>query len=370
MPHRKKLVITDLPEATWQKMVRLREADGFGLRTWGDWFAFHFRKVGINETDGDRININTRTSMFDMWAKNFGLNLPDILAGDTITDLVPENAEEIDAGKKPPQGPSIIVGAGPSIWNHKHLDVLKTAIEDGRYKGIVCATDRMLIPCLERGIVPFISAGVDGSPIIKKFYDHPLVEKYASQIRAVINATTEHSVIEHCKKIGVHIYWFNPMFDDPTMVNESFTKLQKAMATNERHPNGVPAMSCGGNAGTATWTLSHSLLRRSPNALIGFDMGYPEGTNLEDTPYFSALMDAPKPSAHVSTLYWPIYHPIFKTNAIVDHVFESYCASLKSAVLRTWPWCETVNCTEGGTLFGKRIKCMKFVDWIESLNVK
>ena len=55
MSHRKKLLINDLPVATWQKMVRLREAEGFGLRTWGDWLAFVFRKMGINETDGDRI---------------------------------------------------------------------------------------------------------------------------------------------------------------------------------------------------------------------------------------------------------------------------------------------------------------------------
>lgn len=359
--HRKKLVINDLPEATWQKMVRMREEDGFGLRTWGDWLAFFFRKTNINETRGDVINVNTKTQMFDLWAKNFGLNLPDILNGNTITDLVPENPDVA------PKGPSVIVGAGPSIWKHKHLDLLGETIKNGQYKGIVCATDRMLIPCLERGIIPFISAGVDGSPIIKKFYDHPIVEKYANQIKAVLNATTEHGVTEHCKKIGVHIYWFHPLFDDPTMVSESYTKLQKAMATNERHPNGVPAMACGGNAGTATWTLSHSLLRRSPNALIGFDMGYPEGTNLEHTPYFSALFGAPKPSAWVDTLYKEVYHPFFKTKALVDDVFNSYRAGFKNAVLRTPPWCETFNCSEGGTLWGERIKCMKFSTWLESL---
>ena len=361
MPHRKKLVINDLPVVTWQKMVRLREQDGFGLRTWGDWLAYVFSGKTINETSGDAINEATRVSMFDLWARNFGLNLPDILDGDTITDLVPENPEIV------PKGPSVTVGAGPSIWKHEHLDLLKEAIDDGRFKGIVCATDRMLIPCLERKIVPFITAGVDGSYIIKKFYDHPLVEKYSSQIKAVINATTEHGVIEHCKKVGIHIYWFHPMFDDPTRNNESLTRLQKAMATNERHPNGVPAMGCGGNAGTATWTLAHALLRRSPNALVGFDMGYPEGSNLEHTPYFSALQVVARPSELISGFYKEVYHPVFKTKAIYDDVFKSYRASLRHAVLRTPPWCETINCTEGGTLWGERIKCMKFKTWLDSL---
>jgi len=364
---RKKLIINDLSEATLQKMMRLRENDGFSDRTWGAWLNYKFKSELINENPSQVVTNSTRDLMLEMWIQNFAQNLADIREGCSISDLVPEGAEEIDVGKKSPLGPAVVVGAGPSIWSHKHLDVLADAINSGKYQGIICSTDRMLIPFLERGIVPYISLGVDGSPIIKKFYDHPLVERYASQIQAVLNTTTNRNVIEHCKRIGIKILWFNPLFDDPRRSNESFTKLQRIMTTTEKHPNGVCAMSAGGNAGTATWVVAHTLLRRGNIALIGMDMGYPEGTKLENTPYFSALQYAADPTGAIGKFYAKIYHPTFKSYAYTDSIFSHYRQSFKQMALKAPPWAETVNCTEGGTLWGERIKCMKFSTWLESL---
>jgi hypothetical protein len=363
---RKRLLIDDLSESTLKKMQRLRINDGFGRRTWGKWFDYRFKNELMKESSLQVVDNSTRDNMLIMWVKSFALNLTDIRAGKTITDIVPENAEAIDKGEKPHLGSAVIVGAGPSVWNHKHLDLLKEYVDSGKYKGIVCTTDRMLEPCLERGIIPEISVGVDGSPIIKKFYVNSLVEKYASQLKIVINTTTDHGVVEHLKKIGAPIYWFNPLYDDPHRSNESFTKLQRLMTETELHPNGVPAITAGGNAGCATWIIANNLLRRGNLALIGMDMGYPEGTNLEETPYFSALQYAPDPSGLIGQFYKKIYHPTFKTNAYVDKIFAHYRESWRGLVLKTMPWTKTVNCTEGGTLFGEGIECMKFVDWLKT----
>jgi hypothetical protein len=355
----KKLIIPDLSDSTYEKIKRLRNDDGFGERTWGAWFNYRFK----NESTDDSSQVTdteTRDAMLSMWCLSFAKNIPELRSGNTITELVPVDPEKHN-------GPSLIVGAGPSIWKHKHLDLLQDAIKSGKYKGIVCATDKMLVPLLERNIIPEFTVGVDGSPIIKKFYDHPLVEKYGPQIKAVLSSTTDRIVTDVCIKNKVNIYWFNPLYDDPFRSNESFTKLQRLMTTTEKHPQGVVAMCCGGNCGCAAWTISHTLLRRANIALIGIDMGYPEGTNLEETPYFSCITQCEHPAAVVDRFYGKIYNPAFKTYCFVDKIFSKYRESWRSAALKLPAHIKTYNCSEEGSLFGERIICEKFSVWLKSV---
>ena len=44
-----------------------------------------------------------------------------------------------------------MIGAGPSVKNNNHLELLSKS----HYKGTIVCTDRMLIPCLKNGITPY-----------------------------------------------------------------------------------------------------------------------------------------------------------------------------------------------------------------------
>ena len=152
---------------------------------------------------------------------------------------------------------------------------------------------------------------------------------------------------------------------------ESFTKLQNYMTKSPKNPKGSPAIACGGNCGAAAWVLTHSLLRRSPIALIGIDLGYPEGTPLTETGYYSCYMQSAGGDSGLAIgQYKKIFNPYFKCYAYVDKVFENYRKTWLSMAQRTELWARTCNCTEGGTLFGDRIESLPFKDWLESLITK
>jgi hypothetical protein len=351
-----KRIVVDVPPTTFERLKRLKEDDGYKARTWGDWLTFKSKDISPKASAEERAS---GRGLMGLWCTNFAHNLTDILEGDSISKLVPEHPEIV------PKGPSIVVGSGPSIHMHKHLDLLQSAIDHKEYHGLICACDSMLIPLLERGIIPDLTATVDGQTIITKWYDHPLVEKYGSQIKTCLVNSVNPDVVKICKKNKVQIYWFDGMMDG-LQSSESWTRLQNLMTVSHQNPNGIPAVSCGGNVGCTIWVLNHTLLRRSPIALIGIDLGYPDGTKFQDTPYFSMWIRHCD-SYTASQMYKKTYNPCFKTYAYADKVFQTYRAGWLTLARKVPAWFETFNCSEEGTLFGPGITCMPFHEWLEKV---
>jgi hypothetical protein len=120
------------------------------------------------------------------------------------------------------------------------------------------------------------------------------------------------------------------------------------------------------------WNFAHALLRRSPVALIGIDMGYPEGTHFETTPYFSnyariAERSGPERSDLACSQYVKIYNPCFKKYAYMDKVFGYYRKVWLNSAKKVPPYIQTINCSEEGTLFGHGIVCMTFADFLKEV---
>ena len=84
---------------------------------------------------------NGTFAMVDMWMHNFARNIPEILVGKNVKILRSSNVVNS-------KNSAIVIGAGPSIHEKNHLEQLRKSGYDGT---IVC-TDRMLIPCLKKGI--------------------------------------------------------------------------------------------------------------------------------------------------------------------------------------------------------------------------
>lgn len=357
-----------------RKLLKKKQVDGFADKTLEEYIQFLVKDTHLSPNAHDFVEAGTGT-LLDLWMKNFADNLPYVRFGNNLkmtlgefkTNNLSELAAESPTFDVPPKGTAIVIGRGPSIFNHKHLDLLAEKIHNGEYRGIICCSDGMLIECLKKEIIPDLTTTVDGSPIITKWFDHELVAKYGPKIKVALNVTSNHQVYELLQRMGCQVYWFNPLFDD-WRSNESWTKIQRLMTKSQFQEKPLQAVTAGGNTGTCAWVMALSLFKRAPVALIGIDFGYPEGTNLEETPYFSSVMEGNSPVA-LKYAYTPVYHPFFKTNALIDMVFNHYRESFLTLNIQTQPWFKkwggTINCTEGGTLFGSELQCMKFSDFLE-----
>jgi len=355
----KKTLIVKLSEITYKKLLKKKEEVFPQGADWEEFFNYLVRDVHLEELGGERISKSTKEHLFELWVRNFADNLPYIREGKTIADLVPPEPEKV------PKSAGIVVGAGPSIWKHKHLEMLAESNFDG--KVILC--DRMTIPALKAGVTPekfdIYIVGVDGAPIIAKWYDDSIVDKYGPDLKVCIITSTHPDVRKRLEKANAQIYWFNPIFDDWRQ-NESFTKLQLIMTKSEKLPKGVPSMSALGHAGGCAWVMAHSLLRCSPICLLGIDLGWDADTPLEKTQYFSTFLAQTGGNVELArAAFKKIYNPYWKCEAIVDPVFNHYREAFLEAVKMTEPWVITVNCTGGGCLFGEGIYCMNFEDFLK-----
>lgn len=360
-----------IPEILFRKLHKKKDEDGFGDKAIVDYLNYLTRDIKLRMTDLDLCQ-ETTAALLPLWMENFANNLPYIRFGNNlemkVDNYVSNNLEElaereIPSIDKAPKGSAIVVGRGPTVFTKNHLGLLA----ESEYKGIICATDGMLIECLKKNIIPTLTTTVDGSPIIKKWYAHPLVKKHASQLNVALNVMVHHDVYKILKKYGCNIYWFYPMFDDYRQLT-SWTKMQRMMTKSPHLTKPVQAIVPGGNCGTSSWVMATVLFKRSPVCLIGITFGYPKGTNLEKTPYFSSIM-AEGHLEHIKYVYREIYHPFFKTKALMDTVFESYRMSFLAynRLAPSWyhQWGGTINCSEGGTLFGPNINYMKFADFLK-----
>lgn len=397
---RKKKITFDCSPLTWEKINKLRKQQGYFEKEFEEWLKYLTRDTTIQMLPNEQIEKNMREGgMLDLWMTNFSLNFPYIKWGDKIDLQIPQNFEthsiselaapmpilEGESGyveakdapadnrygincKYPPQSCALVIGRGPSIFKNKHLEMLAGAIAKKEFKGLIFAPDGMLIECLEHNIIPDYTITVDGSPIITKWYDNPLVAKHGAKLKVILSVTVNNDVYKLIVKQGAKTYWYEPLWDDWRQ-NESFTRLQRLMTKSKQDPNGIPAASSGGNAGACCFTMASTVLKRAPVGLIGIDLGYPEGTKVEDTPYFSAYMKQTGGNLDaIGQHYKVVYHPFFKTKATMDHVFMNYRRAFLGMQPQVKPWYTlyggTINCTEGGTLFGEGITCMYFKDFL------
>ena len=357
------LIAKGISDTAMIKLRKKKEADGFGNREWAAWLTWLVRGVRVEDTFREHIQKQTAKTLLLTWMQNFSQNLPEMNkpGAKMVADLVPKR-ENLDE----PRGSAIVIGRGPSVFKRGHLRMLA----ESDYHGTILATDGILTECLKAGVIPdkyrdFLVVTVDGNrEKIVKWYDDPLVDEHKG-IKAVLSTSVAHNVYERCGKAGIEVYWFHPLFDDYRS-NESFSRLMTLMTTTEDHKRGIPKVSCGGNTGATSWVISHALLRHSPTCLIGLDMGYPEGTPLEQTHYFSGMMEATKGDVQaVRTAYREVVNPSGE-KAMADLVFWNYREAFLEMTRDVNPKFETWNCTESGTLFGEGIKWAKFSEFLEA----
>jgi len=349
-----KRVIAEVPDLTYDKLLKAKDDAGMKDSDFGEFFGFLVKHINMRDEMGIQLIRNSRRNMEKLWMQNYAknstcdrINLKEVavMSRDEILTLL----EHLDHQQRKSlvygnpinkldkvKGPTIIVGGGPSVFEKKHLELL----HDKKVSEWCCiiATDKMLIPCLEHGIVPDMVLSVDGNEEkIVKFYDHPLVDTHCDSIKFVLCTTVHPNVRD---RIQGEIYWFNGVSDNSEL-HDSVTRAFNLMT-------GITAIATGGNCGCAAYMLA-GYLECSPIALIGIDMGYSLKMNLEDTEYWDSLLKSSNGDKGLAMkAYKRLKHHTYGNECLSDLVFDSYRDSFES-IISICPY-ETFNCTEGGSL--------------------
>lgn len=303
---------------------------------------------------------------FDEWVQNFSINLPNIWNESSAKEISSTTLDFENTS-------AIVIGRGPSIKKFDHLKLLS----ESDYKGKIICCDGKLIDTLKAGVTPdkfpnFFVTTIDPYQAISKHYDHQIINEFGSKIKGIFTILTNPTAVDKARQAGIKIHWIHSLFD----YNEgkkSFNQISALMIRAKNRNHGLPAIQTGGNVGTSSWFIGWKILKCSTVGLIGINHGWEEddswetilshGNNLEISKDFD------RNSPAFEKLFKKIYNPDFKSFCILDPLFQFYSSAFKEFISRSPSWLNTINATEGGSIFGERITSIKFEKFLEQFKI-
>ncbi|QDI89693.1 DUF115 domain-containing protein [Candidatus Nitrosopumilus sp. SW] len=303
---------------------------------------------------------------FDEWIGNFALNLNDIWNEPSARDLDPTNDESYDMTNHS----AIVIGKGPSLKKNNHLQKLI----ESNYSGTIICTDGALINVLKSGVTPdlfpnFFVVTIEPYKIQATLYDDPIIEKFGTKIKGIFSTLTHPDAVSKARKNGIKIHWLHTLFD----YNEgkkSINNITSLMVRTKKN-KGLPAIQTGGNVGTSCWFVGWKILGCSTISLIGMNHGWEEDDPIETIMSHGQMFEAPKidkQSELFKKLFPKVHNPEFNSTCILDPIFQYYSSALKEFISRAPSEIRTINATEGGSLFGEKIHCMPFTDFLKNFD--
>ncbi len=302
--------------------------------------------------------MNTQYEDYDVWIKNFSLNLNNIWKETSCRDLSKYSSKQNNT--------AIVIGRGPSIDEHKHLQLLSTS----NFSGSIVCCDGKLLDTLKAGVTPekfpnFYVVNIDPGSHTAKLFDHPLISEFGSKIKGLFTTIANPITVEQARKSGIKIHWMHSLFDYDGG-KKSFNYISSIMVRSKNHVNGLPAIQTGGNVGTSSWFVSWKILQCTKVVLIGMNHGWNEDTPMDVITKhgvsFARSYDESSPS--FKRLFPKIYNPELKKYCILDPIFQYYREAMLEFISRSPSWLQTINATEGGSLFGNKLLSMKFSDFL------
>ncbi len=305
---------------------------------------------------------------FDEWVSNFALNLSNIWNEKSAKEL----NSLTDSNYEKEKHSSIVIGRGPSIDKQNHLKLLA----ESNYQGTIVCCDGKLADALKAGVTPdkfpnFYVITIDPYYKIKKHYEHEIIKSYGSKIKGIFSVITNPEVVNTARKSGIQIHWLHSLFD----YNEgmkSFNNISALMIRANDKLHRLPGIQTGGNVGSASWFISWQILKCSTIALIGINHAWEETDSWDTIIYHGTNREisegVDKDSPAFKKLFKKVHNPDFNCNCIVDPLFQFYSEALKEFISRSPSWVTTINATEGGSIFGQRIKSMNFSNFLTQYN--
>jgi hypothetical protein len=270
---------------------------------------------------------------------------------------------------------ALVAAAGPSIKKQDPAQLYKQA----DFKGALIVTESAIAYWLRNGIVPDLAVTVDpnltrivrwfGDPSLtednireddyfsrqdqdKHFADElkandeivNLLDRHGKDIRIALSTSASPAVVERVMEIGMPIYWWNPMLDDPDETESLTSELQAK--------NRLPCVNAGGNVGAACWMMANAVLEKSAIGVVGMDFSYYEDTPYRNTQYYYEMIDLVG-EENLDSIFMRVFNPHLKSWFITDPAYKWYQENMLELVRDADS--KTFNCTEGGILFGENI---------------
>lgn len=282
----------------------------------------------------EKINQKVMEVNFKLWMENLSDNLSTVKECKNISQI-----------PKAIKKAAIVVAAGPSFKEKKHMDVLKEVKNQ-----MIISVDRMLIPLLSAGVYPDVVVSIDGGKErIIKWYDSPLVDENDKTI-GIMAVTVAQKVI---KKFPGEKFFFTPQLDEL----DSPTSISKMIS----HMTGTPILPVGGNVGVACVEVA-AYLGYKNIILTGMDQGYPINIPIKESAYYSIAKEAdptmtPERFKEIFLVYG--HNPDFGVDYYTDRVFKYHRDYLvEHSVYLAKRGVTIVNATEGGAVYGGAITGM------------
>ncbi len=304
------------------------------------------------------------------------LNAPDVKK--SIKELMPLQGKKVES--------AIVISAGPSV--HRRNSIKR--ILDSGYTGTIVAVDGAYIASLKAGLIPDFVITLDPHPtrIVRWFGDHDfevnsakddffarqdldvefrnntieqnkrhvdLVNTNGRHTKAIVSSTSPRNVVNRLKEVGVDMYWWNPLVDDP--------KSSGSITREIYNINRLPCLNTGGTVGTAAWVFVHSVLKISEIALVGMDLGYYSDLPKEKTQTFYELHHHMEEGDSIESLFVHFEFPLTKEKFYTDPTYFWYRRNFLE--LLTQSNSQTFNCTEGGTLIDEKVQCVSLDDFLK-----
>lgn len=336
-----------------------------------DWNTFFTHLLGNSKKSKSTDEIiektlqhNTLNQYYDSWIQNFAENLNHFKNENSAKKLSPNKKSKLDE-----KSSAIVIGRGPSLKKHSHLEQLSNS----NFQGSILCTDGILENALKAGVTPdkfpnFYVVTIDTNDEVKNFYDNDYVAKYGKKIKCLISTTIPQSTYNAIKKSQLDIFWLHTLFDYDKG-KSSFNYISGKMTKNNIHPDGFPAIQTGGNVGTSCWIIAWSILQCNYIGLIGIDHGYSIDTPWEIiNKYHKIPSNTDKTSDVFKKAYPQIYNPDYDSYCIQDPIFQYYSKALKEFIPKAPMWTKTINATEGGAIFGDGIECTTLSTFLKKYN--
>jgi len=349
MPRKISACFRNLNEDDWRTLQSIRKNHGV---TWCDFvhqlatyseLTEQALKLPPEIDNCMTVDVNTLHNLLPSWMDNTRENFDAIKNGLNIRDIPRAHSS------------AIIIGAGPSLYRHNHLQLLsESTVADC----LVFVVDRVLKDCLDAGIVPDYVLFLDGSDKVLQYIDHDAIDDHIDEIDAIMCITTHPSVVKRWKG---KIHWFSNSIDGDIAPNISYL-LHLLTRTTE--------MTTAGHVTSLGWSVAYTIGCREI-VLIGTDLSYTIDTPMEETWYYDRYKKAHNGDIDkIKKHYKTYHHTFFGTDCYFDPVFESYIdSSMIHFQAAEASGCKIINCTEGGAIEGRGVVCMRFAEWLDNRNV-
>lgn len=275
---------------------------------------------------------------------------------------------------------AIIVSAGPSVFRKQSIQKILNA----NYQGTLICVDGSYIACLKAGIIPdfVVTLDPDRTRIVRWFGDPALeensknddcflrqdldiefrknalqknehhielVNRYGPLTKAIVASCAPSNVVQRILEAKLDTYWWHPLMDDPRNEEGLTRKLYQLKA--------LPCINTGGTVGTAAWIFAASILKIDHLALVGMDLGYYRDTPYSMTQTYYELLEYHGKEKGLETYFKEVVFPLTQEKFYIDPTYYWYRKNFLE-LYRLIPT-KTVNCTEGGTLFGEELPCLR-----------